>query len=441
MRKFGMTTAAALLALASVAAPMSAAACPGWNTDNFHLAEGPERIAQCLREGMDPNVNIIFGKRPLHVAAKRGKPDAPEIIRLLLKHGAEPNAAESGGDTPLHVAAGSIPWVARGKRVAALLAGGADPNRRNDSGDTPLHVAARRADGEAVAALLKGGADPKSVNNNGSTPLSSFIKRGPDRPEIITRLIRGGADPNYQGPGGKTPLHVLAAQGGTESTKIARAEALLAGGTNPCIRDDTGSIPAHYAEAGGDLRDNVLYKAGGHDDACEKRKGRPTVRGSGSGGDSVRAEVMRNKCEGKERGAVCWEEMGNRPGCYWLNDFYNPAWTGTWPGACRGGVAEGEGTLARTHTSSGRSVKLTGTLRAGKLHGTWVFRFPSGKVQEGPFVDGKRNGQWVFRFADGAVHEGPYVDDKRNGQWVFRSASGRVSKHNYVNGQMQLRHR
>lgn len=442
MRKFRLTTAAALLALASAAAPMSAdaavpASCVGWNTTNFHKSEWPTRIAQCLRAGMDPNVDIIFGNKPLHMAADRRS--GPEIIRLLLKHGAEPNAANSDGNTPLHVAAKSIDYVARESRIAALLKGGADPNRKNNAahgGNTPLHLAAIIDTGarEGADALLKGGADPNMVNNKGWTPLHSFAMMRRNYPEIITRLIRGGADPNLQTPAqGDTALH-LAISGG--SPLIPNVEALLAGGADPCILNAKGFAPYHLADEGSDLRANVLFSAGGRDDACAKREGRPTVRGPGSGVAPVPAEVARNKCEGKEKGAVCWKEIANRPGCYILGKSHFAEITFTWSGSCRGGVAEGEGTLRYTHL--GRLItEYSGSFRRGKRHGRWVARLAGGAVDEGPYENGERHGRWVLRSPGGAVEEGPYENGKKHGRWVIRFASGDVDEPFYENDKRQ----
>ena len=458
MRKFRLTMAAALLALASAAAPMSAdaavpASCVGWNTHNFHSALFAEKVARCLRAGMDPNEELGLGDRPLHSAA-RWSTHGPEIIRLLLKHGAEPNVANWARHTPLHLAAESAHFDGA-EKIAALLKGGADPNAEDNSGDTPLHLAAINGFPEAVDALdalLKGGADPNRVNNKGWTPLHKFADPGTNNPELLTRLIRGGADPNLLTPEGDTALHLAISRRGSPTIPVI--EALLAGGADPCIVNAEGFIPYHLADEGSEAK-NVLSSAGGRDDACAKREGRPTVRGPGSGVAPVPAEVARNKCEGKEKGAVCWKEIANRPGCYFLHDYYYADQTVTWSETCRGGVAEGAGTLVWTR--EGKSDSYTGSMNAGERHGRWVHRFANGivaegsykngmphgravirfadgQVREGPYENGKRHGRWVIRFANGEVREGPYENDKRHGRWVIRHADGDVEYRTWDHG-------
>ena len=444
MRKFRLTTAAALLALASAAAPMSAdaavpASCPRWNSTNFHVELSPEEAAQCLRAGMDPNVDLMFGNRPLHAATQQIS-HGPEVIALLLKHGADPNAAGLQGYRPLHSAAEG-PGIARQvEKIAALLKGGADPNAQANSGDTPLHLAANGGHYEAVDVLLKGGADPNRVNNKGWTPLHKFADTGPNEPRVVTRLIKGGADPNMRTPNrGDTALHLAISVRGSPTIPVI--EALLAGGADPCIINAKGFIPYHLADEGSEAK-NVLFSAGGHDEvnvlsslrrnSCVKREGRPTVRGPGSGVAPVPAEVARNKCEGKEEGAVCWKEITNRPGCYLLDDYYYADQTVTWSETCRGGVAEGAGTLIWTR--EGESGSHTGSMNAGKRHGRWVIRFADGTVHEGPFENGKPHGRWVSRSANGTVEEGPYENGKKHGRWVERYADGTVDEGPYENG-------
>ena len=107
------------------------------------------------------------------------------------------------------------------------------------------------------------------------------------------------------------------------------------------------------------------------------------------------------KCAGMGKGAECWWELADRPGCHVFTSYYNPAWRAlTWSGACRDGLAVGRGTWGyKTARSSGQA---TGALARGKPHGHWVFRSASGTVQEGSYVDGKKHGHWVYRLSTGS---------------------------------------
>ena len=144
------------------------------------------------------------------------------------------------------------------------------------------------------------------------------------------------------------------------------------------------------------------------------------------------AAALSPKCAGMSKGAACWWELTNKPGCYIFDPYYNPPQTAIWSGACQDGVAVGQGTWGWESASG--SGERTGSLGRGKEHGHWVWRYANGTVAEGPYVDGERHGRWVFRGADGYVAEGPYVDDKRHGRWVERYASGGRLEYDYRNG-------
>ena len=168
-------------------------------------------------------------------------------------------------------------------------------------------------------------------------------------------------------------------------------------------------------------------------------------------------------CAGKPKGAACWKELADQPGCFVWND--SSGWndslvtdeTVTWTEECAGGLAQGTGTLTRVwgrskkhkreetgHLQDGEKhghwvERSAGTVQEGpyvdgKMHGDWVVRSAKGTVQEGPFVDSKMHGRWVFRLADGGVYEGPYVDGKKHGRWVLRLADGQVEEGPYVDG-------
>ena len=139
-------------------------------------------------------------------------------------------------------------------------------------------------------------------------------------------------------------------------------------------------------------------------------------------------------CAGKPAGSACWMEIAQQPECYVWNENPQPADSVTWTGECAGGLAQGTGTL--TWTSDGNQQTETGRLQNGTYNGYWVIRFPSGQIQEGPYVDGEQNGHWVIRFTDGGVSEGPYVNSERNGHWVLRYADGDVAEGPFVDGEM-----
>ena len=122
---------------------------------------------------------------------------------------------------------------------------------------------------------------------------------------------------------------------------------------------------------------------------AERRQEPQPQRGSPAGGPSP-------KCAGMGKGAKCWLEFANKPGCHVLLTSYNPAGgAATWSGACADGVAVGRGTWG-WKTSQGPG-EATGTLVRGRLHGRWVIRYSRDIAAEGPYANGKRHGRWVWR--------------------------------------------
>ena len=236
--------------------------------------EAPARLADVLLQaGGKPSVQDEDGNTPLHFAADASSPrlakdDSIAAIRVLLRYQAEPDRANRNGETALHLAARSHDQAGG---VAALLDAGASPNRADRRGDTPLHAALgpHRGVSGVVGALLDGGANPEAVNADGLTPLLLFVRHGPDRGDAVTLLLHAGADPDGKDPGGEAPLHIAVRTGGNRG-KVDVAEALLAGGAAPCVRDAQGFIPYSAAAEGGPIH-QALDRAGGYDRACDRK--------------------------------------------------------------------------------------------------------------------------------------------------------------------------
>ena len=120
------------------------------------------------------------------------------------------------------------------------------------------------------------------------------------------------------------------------------------------------------------------------------------------------------KCAGMGKGAKCWLELANKPGCYAFIRHYRPGRGATWSGACSGGVAVGRGTWR--WKPSGLATESTGTLVRGKRHGRWVIRLRGGGTTEGPFVNGELHGRWVDRWPDGTCLVSRYSHGKQRGR-------------------------
>ena len=275
-----------------------------------------DRVAQLLKEGLDPNSRDQGGDTPLHYAAADVHlfDDRPDVVSLLISAGARCDARSNDGDTPLHVAAGTGdgPFYSDTdavETVRLLLDCGADPNRRNNKGNTPLHTAFTGTDiifssggGDfgVVDALLREGAKPNAKNNDGDTPLILAVQEtdqhakavrvllqhgaNPDtrnregsaalhlaaeeeRPSVIAALLAGGADPDAKDKQGDTALHIVAKK---RRERAKDVEALLAGGADPCVRDRKRNIPIAYPEEGS-RANRLLASAGGLDWDCDEK--------------------------------------------------------------------------------------------------------------------------------------------------------------------------
>ena len=158
-------------------------------------------------------------------------------------------------------------------------------------------------------------------------------------------------------------------------------------------------------------------------------------------------------CTGQPKGAECWLELANQPGCYLWNPNLQVDETVTWTGECAEGMAQGTGTIKWVGDDGKRTREDTGHLEDGKYHGQWVRLWPDGDVLEGPYVEGKKHGHWVRRSSDGNVAEDLYVDGekvestgkaevmegllvngKARGQWIIRHNTENIEEGPYVEG-------
>ena len=138
-------------------------------------------------------------------------------------------------------------------------------------------------------------------------------------------------------------------------------------------------------------------------------------------------------CSEASPGERCRVPLENPAGCHVL--LIDPVDTEkryTWSGACRHGLAHGQGVISNSedYTASGRFVD-------GRRQGLWEGRFTDGLVQTGTYVEGFREGEWTFRFPDGTVKSATYTNGLLHGPVIERYPDGRVSEVAYVNGRIQ----
>ncbi|KAI1852914.1 hypothetical protein JX265_012942 [Neoarthrinium moseri] len=150
-----------------------------------------------LANGADVDTKDKYGRRPLHLAARRG---FEAIVRILLDNGAQVNAKDDRGMAPLHTA------VRDGKEsvLLLLLTNGADVDAQDNHEETPLLSAVEHGHEATVRILLENKATADMQDKDGRTPLTQASKSG--NKAIVQMLIDHGADIDIMDNYGWTPL-------------------------------------------------------------------------------------------------------------------------------------------------------------------------------------------------------------------------------------------
>lgn len=163
----------------------------------------PERIAELIRAGHDPNDrNHMFGT-PLMAAVRFGKTRSVEV---LLAHGADPNIPDKLGHLPLPYAARSE-GMGMKEIVELLVNHGADVNAKGYYGRAALHYAAIRGDVAEASLLLDKGANLDLRGDVfGFTPLLCAVNA--QKAEMVSFLLQKGASVEVTDDSGHTALDI-----------------------------------------------------------------------------------------------------------------------------------------------------------------------------------------------------------------------------------------
>ena len=148
----------------------------------------------------------------------------------LLKMNVDPDTRSDNNNNT------ALIWAAHNgdlKMVKVLLEWRATPNLRDYNGYTPLIHAAHENHLEVVKVLLEWGANPYSKNENGYNSLIWAILQ--DNSEVVSVLLDTGMDPNSG---------IFAA---VVENRLESATALLAGGANPNLPNNSGNTPLTWA--------------------------------------------------------------------------------------------------------------------------------------------------------------------------------------------------
>ena len=155
-----------------------------------------DQIKRHIHWKTDVNQVDADGRRPLHVAAEKGR---YVIVQMLVKNGAEIDAPDSKGRSPLYAA-----LMAGRTQVAELLI------KQGSSFDPNLMlrrmVSEGVADRDVIDLLMRQGADINHIGADGNSPLTLAITGG--ERVLVRQLIARGADVNQPDASGRWPLQL-----------------------------------------------------------------------------------------------------------------------------------------------------------------------------------------------------------------------------------------
>ena len=180
--------------------------------DDFFEAlknDEPQRVANLLARGFDPNTLSADGQYPLVLAIRR---PSPSVLDLLLRaKGLRAEVRNAKDESPLMLAsiAGLIEVC---KRLIAL---DADVNK---TGWTPLHYAASGGHVEVVQLLLGHAAYIDAESPNKTTPLMMAAMYG--NPQTVELLLAEGADASLKNEKGMSAMDFAEAAGKQASAKL-----------------------------------------------------------------------------------------------------------------------------------------------------------------------------------------------------------------------------
>ena len=112
---------------------------------------------------------------------------------------------------------------------------------RNEHGESLLHIVTLRNDVAIVRHMLDLSLDINLTDNDGWTALQTAAENDCDK--VIPVLLVAGADVDERDKYGKTPLMVA-----VNRKAVSSAEALVAGGANPTLADNSGTTSIELAK-------------------------------------------------------------------------------------------------------------------------------------------------------------------------------------------------
>ncbi len=210
-----------------------------------------DEMETCLKCGINPDVDILYGRTALHITAAE---DSYEATSLLLNYGANPDIQDNIGDTPLMYSsfAGNIDMV----RLFILK--GANLNIRNKEGMSAASWALTGGFPEICELLKESGAEDPYLRNGLQNKISNGLMDSMNELEMISVIeqrLSSGESINHQDIFKITALMLAADRGLGGLVKL-----LLKYGADPSLTDQEGVNALEWARENGDTQSISLLE-------------------------------------------------------------------------------------------------------------------------------------------------------------------------------------
>jgi hypothetical protein len=131
---------------------------------------------------------------------------------------------------------------------------------------------------------------------------------------------------------------------------------------------------------------------------------------------------------------VAW--IADKNGCKVANPFPQAGETITWSGACKKGLADGQGVL-QWFVNGKLFDRYEGTLQEGWAEGNGTLTRGDGSRYTGHWKHSLQDGDGRYEATDGSWYAGQWKAGKPHGRGQYQSADGRRLEGEWVDGEFQ----
>jgi hypothetical protein len=128
---------------------------------------------------------------------------------------------------------------------------------------------------------------------------------------------------------------------------------------------------------------------------------------------------------------VAW--IADKNGCKVANPFPQAGESITWSGACKNGLADGDG-LLQWYIDGKAADRYEGTLKEGWAEGKGTLTRAEGGRYSGDWKHSLQDGNGRYEATDGSWYEGQWKQGQPHGHGQYRTPDGRTVVGEWVNG-------